>query len=74
MVFRLLPTVMNMPIETTKTDRVQRDRHLLAVFLATSGHSGVDRIMKNLIPAIAGVVTAVGMLIDESFLNGAHEL
>lgn len=25
----------------------------LAVFLATSGHSGVDRVMKNLLPAIA---------------------
>ena len=34
----------------------------LAIFLATSGHSGVDRIMKNLIPAIAAKGIRVDLL------------
>ena len=34
----------------------------LAVFLATSGHSGVDRIMKNLIPAMAAKGIAMDIL------------
>lgn len=33
-------------------DRV--DRRRIAIFLSTSGHSGVDRAMRNLIPALAG--------------------
>lgn len=35
---------------------------LLAVFLATSGHSGVDRITKNLLPAIASRGIRVDLL------------
>jgi len=34
----------------------------LAVFLATSGHSGVDRIMKNLIPELARLGLAVDLI------------
>jgi glycosyltransferase involved in cell wall biosynthesis len=34
----------------------------LAVFLATSGHSGVDRVMKNLLPAIADAGVNVDLL------------
>ncbi len=34
----------------------------LAIFLATSGHSGVDRVMKNLIPAFAAKGVRVDLL------------
>ncbi|MGM0676616.1 MAG: glycosyltransferase [Pseudomonadota bacterium] len=34
----------------------------LAVFLATSGHSGVDRIMTNLLPALVGLGLTVDLL------------
>lgn len=38
----------------------------LAIFLATSGHSGVDRVMKNLIPEIASRDIQVDLLHVES--------
>jgi glycosyltransferase involved in cell wall biosynthesis len=34
----------------------------LAVFAATSGHSGVDRVLRNLVPAIAGLGLRVDVL------------
>ena len=34
----------------------------LAIFLATSGHSGVDRIMKNLVPTLASHGTRIDLL------------
>lgn len=34
----------------------------LAVFAATSGHSGVDRVLGNLVPALAGLGLAVDVL------------
>jgi glycosyltransferase involved in cell wall biosynthesis len=39
-----------------------RKRQRIGFFLATSGHSGVDRIMRNLIPAIAARGYAVDLL------------
>ena len=48
----------------------------LAVFLATSGHSGVDRIMKNLLPAIADRGFRVDLLHIENhgpYLQQAHD-
>lgn len=42
-----MPSTVRYPSSTESTQR------RLAVFLATSGHSGVDRIMGNLLPAIA---------------------
>lgn len=47
----------------------------LGVFVATSGHSGVDRIMSNLLPAIAGEGVAVDLLKVENhgpWLRGDH--
>lgn len=41
-------------------DRV--DRRRIAIFLSTSGHSGVDRAMKHLIPALAARGYAVDLL------------
>lgn len=42
----------------------------LAVFLATSGHSGVDRVMRNLLPAIAARGVFVDLLHVEN--HGPH--
>jgi len=40
-----------------------RDANLcIAIFVSTSGHSGVDRAMKNLIPALARRGYAVDLL------------
>lgn len=41
-------------------DRI--DRRRIAIFLSTSGHSGVDRAMKHLIPALAARGYAVDLL------------
>jgi glycosyltransferase involved in cell wall biosynthesis len=38
------------------------DRRRIAIFMSTSGHSGVDRAMKNLIPALAGRGYAVDLI------------
>ncbi len=49
----------------------------LAVFLATSGHSGVDRVMNNLLPAIADRGIRVDLLHIENHgptLRTPHEL
>ncbi|MGD9017183.1 MAG: glycosyltransferase [Desulfobacterales bacterium] len=39
-----------------------RPKSTLAVFLATSGHSGVDRVMGNLIPEMAGRGVSIDLL------------
>lgn len=41
---------------------VAADRRRIAIFLSTSGHSGVDRAMNHLIPALAGRGYAVDLL------------
>ena len=46
---------------TTHTSSQVKIGHL-AVFLATSGHSGVDRVMKNLLPAMARLGVKVDLL------------
>ncbi|MEZ5627294.1 MAG: glycosyltransferase, partial [Rhodocyclaceae bacterium] len=42
----------------------------LAIFAATSGHSGVDRVLRNLVPAIARLGVTVDVLGIEG--HGPH--
>lgn len=52
------------------SEAIDNGRRRLAVFLATSGHSGVDRIMKNLLPAFADRGVQVDLLHVER--HGPH--
>jgi glycosyltransferase involved in cell wall biosynthesis len=49
-------------VEATPVVGVKRGAARIAIFLSTSGHSGVDRAMKNLIPALARRGYAVDLL------------